>query len=68
MDQSERRRFLIDSLLAERPADFAGLSVPEDEDSQRRLLRALMNVRPPAPIDEGFLAVQDEYLQAELRQ
>ena len=68
MDQSERRRFLIDFLLAERPADFAGLSVPEDEDSQRRLLRALMNVRPPVSIDEGFLAVQDEYLQAELRQ
>lgn len=32
------------------------------------LLRSLMNVRPPRPISEGFLAVQDEYLREELRQ
>lgn len=29
------------------------------------MLRALMNVRPPKPISEDFLKVQDEYLSAE---
>lgn len=32
---------------------------------QRRLLRALMNVRPPRPLSEDFLALQDELLSAE---
>ena len=27
------------------------------------LLRALMNVRAPKPIDENFIQVQNEYLQ-----
>ena len=32
---------------------------------QRRLLRALMNVRPPRPLSEDFLALQDQLLSAE---
>lgn len=40
--------------------------VPDDETSQRKLLRALMNVRPPAPLDENFLKLQDELLSAEV--
>ena len=35
------------------------------EEQQRRLLRALMNVRPPRPLSEDFLALQDELLSAE---
>ena len=34
-------------------------AVPADEASQRRLLRALMNVRPPLPLSPAFLEVQD---------
>ena len=64
MTQSERRSFLIERLLAERPGD-EGAAVPEDRDGQKRLLRALMNVRPPRPAMEGFLPVQDEYLREE---
>lgn len=62
MDQSERRRYLIDRLLAER-SELDKVRVPEDETEQRSLLRALMNVRMPEPIDEEFLAVQDDYLR-----
>ena len=38
---------------------------PQDEPGQRRLLRSLMNVRPPMPLRQDFLAMQDELLAAE---
>lgn len=36
-----------------------------DPGNQRRLLRSLMNLRPPMPLGEEFLAVQDGLLSAE---
>lgn len=39
-----------------------------DETSQRRLLRSLMNVREPAPLNHRFLELQDELLQEETRE
>lgn len=65
MGQGERRVYLIEKLLAERPG-YQGMSVPADAAEQKRLLRALMNVRVPRPIDGDFLAAQDEYLREEL--
>lgn len=65
MTQTERRRFLIEALLAE-DAGGRRLTVPADVGDQRRLLRALMNVRQPAPIGDDVLQVQDEYLRREL--
>ena len=62
MIQAERRIFLINYLLSERGEKA---DVPQDEYSQRRLLRSLFNVRMPAPVSEDFLRVQDEYLQEE---
>ncbi len=38
---------------------------PQEENAQRRLLRSLMNVRPPMPLSPDFLALQDELLSAE---
>lgn len=67
MTQDERRRYLIDALLAEH-ADGAGVAVPEGADDQRALLRALMNVRPPAPVAAEVLEVQDAYLAERLRE
>ena len=63
MTQDERRTYLIGRLLEERE-DGRSLPVPGDAGGQRRLLRALMNVRAPAPADERFLAAQDANLQA----
>lgn len=37
--------------------------VPQDVWEQKRLLRGLMNVRPPKTASEQFLAVQDAYLK-----
>ncbi len=64
MTQDQKRVFLIDRLLDESPRT-RGWAVPEDPAEQKRLLRSLMNVRPPKPIGEDFLTVQDEYLREE---
>ena len=62
MNQSERRLFLIQSLLKEDPA-YRDIRIPADTDGQRQLLRGLLNVRAPQPGSEDFLQVQDAYLQ-----
>ena len=59
MNQTERRTGLIKYLLKERNET---ISIPSDEGSQKRLLRALLNVRPPMPVSAEFLSLQDEYL------
>ncbi len=64
MNQKERREYLINELLKENPSVFTG-EIPNDEISQKSLLRALMNVREAKPIDEDILKIQDEYLSAE---
>lgn len=59
MEQTERRILLIKYLLEERNEK---IGIPSDEDSQKRMLRALLNVRPPMPVSAVFLSLQDEYL------
>lgn len=65
MKQSERRIFLIKSLLQER-TEYRDISIPADAEQQKQLLRALMNVRAPQQIGTEFLHIQDEYLQYEI--
>ena len=64
MNQSEKRLFLIQSLLNERPSCQKQI-IPTDSERQKILLRGLMNVRRPASIGREFLQVQDAYLQDE---
>ena len=64
MTRNEQRVWLIERLLAENP-DYRDIEIPADEQEQKNLLRALMNVRMPEPISGEFLKVQDEYLTAE---
>ena len=64
MNQSEKRLFLIQSLLNERPSCQKQM-IPTDSERQKILLRGLMNVRRAYPIGAEFLQVQDEYLQGE---
>ena len=57
---------LNDMLLAEMPVYQPWTrKFPEDAAGQRRLLRSLMNVRPPMPLKPEFLSVQDRLLSAE---
>ena len=65
MKQSERRIFLIKSLLQERK-EYRDISISADTEQQKQLLRALMNVRAPKPIGTEFLRIQNEYLQYEI--
>ena len=69
MNQDERRRYLIDALQEERAAQGADpVSIPPDTPSQRSLLRALMNVRPPLAAAPEMLSTQDAYLAGRLRE
>lgn len=65
MDQSGRRMFLIRELLRE-DARYRDLEIPAGEEEQKRLLRGLMNIRPPRRISGEFLKAQDDYLKAEI--
>jgi hypothetical protein len=64
MTHEEQRIWLIRKLLSERK-DAAGIEIPEDVQEQKDLLRGLMNIRMPDPIDDEFLEIQDEYLTEE---
>ena len=64
MTQAQRRLFLIQSLLQERP-EYRDMGIPADTNSQRQLLRGLMNIRAPQNANADFLKTQDAYLQGE---
>ena len=66
MEHSRQRTWMIEQLLHEEEA-YNNYRIPEEEQAQKDLLRALMNVRPPRAISRAFLDVQDEYLSAENR-
>ena len=61
MTQDEQREYLIQYLLKEK-IPFGRQNIPTDKQGQENLLRSLMNVRPPRPISNDFLEIQDEYL------
>lgn len=63
--QEQRLDFLIRCLLNEKE-EHRDIEVPADKREKQRLLRSLMNVRPPVPASDEFLKVQDAYLQERL--
>lgn len=65
MTQAERRIYLIKYLLNEQK-QYSHMEIPSEVNEQKRLLRGLLNIRPPMPVSEDFIAVQDEYLREEL--
>ncbi|MBE6030412.1 MAG: protein-ADP-ribose hydrolase [Clostridiales bacterium] len=64
MTQSERRKYLINALLEEQPR-YRGMEIPDNEEEQKLLLRALFNIRYPGSVSEEFIEVQDAYLKEE---
>lgn len=62
-----RLAFLIDCLKRENPR-LADLEIPSGMNDRRDLFRALRNIRPPAPVSDVFLRLQDEELQAQLEE
>lgn len=66
MERIQQIRVLNKMLLAEMPEyRQQAQSFPREEAAQRRLLRSLMNVRPPMPLSPEFVTAQDELLSAE---
>ena len=66
MERLKQIESLNQALLAEMPEyRTQGEQFPGEEGGQRRLLRSLMNLRPPMPLDPDFLAEQDALLSAE---
>lgn len=66
MTQNERLLFLIKYLLSE-DTRYRNMEIPTDETEQFRLFRSLVNIRPPKPVSQDFLQVQDAYLQEEIK-
>ncbi len=67
MTQEQRLDFMIRYLLYERN-NCQDIALPSSLSEKRRLLRSLMNVRPPVSISADFLKVQDAYLEERLAQ
>lgn len=66
MERFEKIRYLNQILLDEMPEyRVQAAQFSQEEAAQRRLLRSLMNLRPPGPLKPRFLRVQDELLSAE---
>lgn len=66
MNRIEQISYLNSILLEEMPEYCAqAAAFPRETAAQRRLLRSLMNVRPPRPLKQEFLTVQDELLASE---
>ncbi len=66
MDRSENLRYILRTLLDER-AEYAGAQIPDSLTELQRLMRALQNVRPPAPVSREFLEAQDAELRMRRR-
>ena len=71
MTQEEKRVYLLKKLLSELPQfqkeQNLDTLLPDSEEEKKRLLRSLMNIRPPRPVSSDFLQLQDEYLSEEVR-
>lgn len=66
MNSREQLLYLIQYLIREDPG-YSSLEIPDSVPEQKRLLRSLMNIRPPRPVPEEFIKVQDSYLSGELK-
>ncbi len=64
MTQTERLTFLINYLQSENN-ELKSIDIPAQDTARKRLLRSLMNIRPPKTVSKEFLEVQDAYLQEE---
>ena len=65
--QNGRLNYLVEEFKAD-SVQYKDLQTPEDTEGKRRILRSLMNIRMPRKMDKAVLAVQDEYLQARIRE
>lgn len=65
MTQEERVDYLISYLINEQK-EHRAITIPDNMADKQRLVRSLINIRPPVPVCKDFLCIQDEYLQERL--
>lgn len=65
MDRSENIRSVLRTLLDERP-EYADWQIPDSLPERQRMMRALLNVRPPHPVSEDLIKAQDRELEQQL--
>lgn len=62
MDQAERLDFLVEK-FKEDSEEYRDLEVGNEAEEKRTILRSLMNIRMPRPMEEEILKIQDDYLR-----
>ena len=62
-----RLDYHIEHLKKEDP-QYSEMQIPSDLQEKHDLFRALRNVRPPRPVSEEFLRLQDEELQEQMQE
>ena len=67
MTQDERLSYLVEAFKQD-SGEYRDLETPAETEGKRRLLRALMNIRPPRSAPDAMVEVQDAYLQARARE
>lgn len=64
-EREERLYGILSMLLDERP-EYRSVDIPDGLKERQRLMRALMNVRPPHAVSPEFVEAQDKELQEQL--
>jgi len=67
MTQKERLDYLVEEFKAD-SVQYRDLETPADEEEKKRLLRSLMNIRMPHPMEDRVLEIQNEYLCERIRE
>ena len=65
MDRNKNLHSIIRMLLDER-TEYADWQIPDSLPKQQMMMRSLLNVRSPHPVDDDFLKAQDTELQRQL--
>ena len=64
--QHQRLTQMIHILMEENPRQFTHLRVPEDLPALQRTWRSLVNMRPPMPVSDAYLQLEDAFLRDNL--
>ena len=67
MEQKERLNYLVKAFISD-SEEYSHLQPSADEKQNKVLLRSLMNIRMPKPMDPEVLGIQDDYLRQRNRE
>ena len=67
LTQDQRLDLLVEAFKKD-SVRYKDYPTPGDTEGKRRLLRSLMNIRMPKPLDADVLSLQDEYLRERIRE